>query len=185
MRRGYSTPELARPFLRPSLDDQHSPADLPDIDTAAERVEEAVRLDQPILVHGDYDADGMCSAALLTRGLARLGANVVGFVPHRMTDGYDLGSAGLARAADVGARLIITADCGVTAVDAVRAAAEQGIDVVVTDHHRPGPTLPAAVAVVDPSRADSHYPFGAWPESASRSSCSATSSTGPACLPRL
>lgn len=159
LRRGYATPELARPFLRPSLDDQHSPAELPDIDTAAERVEEAIRLDQPILVHGDYDADGMCSAALLTRGLTRLGANVVGFVPHRMTDGYDLGPAGLARAANVGARLIITADCGVTAVDAVRAAAEQGIDVVVTDHHRPGPTLPEAVAVVNPSRADSSYPF--------------------------
>ncbi len=159
VRRGFATPDLARPFLRPRLDDQHPPSDLPDIDLAAERVEEAIRSDKPILVHGDYDADGMCSAALLTRGLIRLGANVVGFVPHRMTDGYDLGPAGISRAAEVGARLIVTADCGTTAVDAVRAASEQGIDVVVTDHHRPGATLPQAAAVVNPNREDSHYPF--------------------------
>lgn len=159
VRRGFTTPDAARPFLRPSLEDQNSPEQLPDIDTAADRIEAAIRAGEPILAHGDYDADGMSSAALLTRGLSRLGATAIGFVPHRMTHGYDLGPAGLARAAEAGARLIVTADCGVTAIDAVRAASEQGIDVVVTDHHRPGATLPEAVAVVNPNRSDSRYPF--------------------------
>lgn len=159
VRRGYATPDVARPFLRPNLDDLNPPADLPDIDAAAERIEEAIRSGHPILVHGDYDADGMSSAALLTRGLSRLGAVAVGFVPNRMTDGYDLGPAGLRRAVEVGARLIVTADCGVTAVEAVRAASRQGIDVVVTDHHRPGATLPEAAAIVNPNRANSRYPF--------------------------
>jgi single-stranded-DNA-specific exonuclease len=159
VRRGVHTPELARRFLRPRLGDQHPPELLPDIGPAVARIEAAIRAGEGVLVHGDYDADGMCSAALLTRGLTRLGAQVTGFVPHRTRDGYDLGRAGLDRAVELGARLIVTADCGVSAVGAVRAASEYGIDVVVTDHHRPGSSLPEAAAVVNPNRSDSLYPF--------------------------
>jgi single-stranded-DNA-specific exonuclease len=112
-----------------------------------------------ILVHGDYDVDGMTAAALLARGLRELGARVDAFVPHRLRDGYDLGAAGLARAEKMGARLILTADCGMTAVETVDAANEAGLDVIVTDHHRPGLRLPAALAIVNPHRADSEYPF--------------------------
>jgi single-stranded-DNA-specific exonuclease len=90
--------------------------------------------------------------------LRRLGARVVPFVPHRVRDGYDLGPAGIRRAAEADARLILTADCGVVAHDAVEAATQAGIDVIVTDHHVPGATLPPARAVVDPKRADCSYP---------------------------
>ncbi len=160
VRRGYGSPIDARSFLRPRLADQHLPDRLPDIGPAVERIEAAIRGRESLLVHGDYDADGMCAAALLTRGLRVLGARATAFVPHRLADGYDLGAAGLDRAEAVGATLIVTADCGTSAHGTVRAAAERGIDVIITDHHRPAPTLPSAVAVVNPNRTDSAYPFG-------------------------
>lgn len=135
------------------------PGSLPDLARAVSRIEEAIAAGETILVHGDYDVDGMTAAALLTRGLRELGGRVEAFVPHRLRDGYDLGAAGLARASDVGARLILTADCGMTAVEAIEAANAAGLDVIVTDHHRPGLRLPAAHAIVNPHRADSEYPF--------------------------
>ena len=129
------------------------------MEAALQRIEEAVKREEPILVHGDYDVDGIASAALLERGLRRLDAKVEGFVPHRTQDGYDLGPAGLRRAREMRARLIITVDCGMTALEAIEEAGASGIDVVVTDHHRPGLRLPPAAAVVNPHRADSEYGF--------------------------
>ncbi len=160
IRRGYPEPASARRLLRPLLDQLHPPGDLPDMAVATERIEIAIEKGDTILVHGDYDVDGMAATAVLVHGLRALGADVTGFVPHRTRDGYDLGSAGLARAETEGARLIITADCGVSALEGVQAASERGIDVIVTDHHRPGPVLPEAVAVINPNRADSRYAFG-------------------------
>src|SRR6266702_3929216 len=107
-----------------------------------------------ILVQGDYDVDGQCASAMLTRILRSAGGTVHPFVPHRIRDGYDFGPAGLGEAQRVGARLIITCDCGITAVAAVAAARAAGIDVIVTDHHLPGDELPPANAVLDPRRAD-------------------------------
>jgi single-stranded-DNA-specific exonuclease len=159
VRRGHATPEAARAFLRPSFEALHPPDQLPDMLAAVERIEAAIRSREGILVHGDYDADGLASAALLTRALRELGARVEPFVPHRLRDGYDLGPAGLARAREVGAGLILTADCGVSAADAVDEAGRSGLDVIVTDHHRPPPRLPEAVAVVNPAREDAIYPF--------------------------
>lgn len=159
VRRGRGEPDAARAFLRPSFASLHSPDLLPDMEAALDRVERAVARAEPILVHGDYDADGVCSAALLTRGLQELGARIEPFVPHRLRDGYDLGEGGLARAREVGAGLVLTADCGVSAVEAVETAGRMGLDVVITDHHRPPPRLPAAVAVVDPAREEAGYPF--------------------------
>jgi single-stranded-DNA-specific exonuclease len=129
------------------------------MEAAAERVGQALSRGETVLVHGDYDADGMSAAALLTFGLRGLGGRVEAFVPHRTRDGYDLSNAGLQKAFDVGASLILTADCGVTASSAVVKAAKLGIDVVVTDHHRPGSEAPPAVAVVDPMLPHSEYPF--------------------------
>jgi len=117
---------------------------------AVELIVAAVRGAVPILVHGDYDVDGQCAAALLTRVLASVGGRAHAFVPHRLRDGYDFGPAGLAEARRLGAGLIITCDCGITAVEAVRAARAAGIDVIVTDHHLPGDALPPASAVLDP-----------------------------------
>lgn len=159
LRRGVDSPDEARSFLRPHLSSVHSPYDLPNMRAAVERVELAVAGGETILVHGDYDADGMSSAALLTLGLRELGGRAEAFVPHRVRDGYDLSDAGLQRASELGASLIVTADCGVTAAAAVTRAAGMGIDVVVTDHHRPGGELPSAVAVVNPMLPGSAYPF--------------------------
>jgi single-stranded-DNA-specific exonuclease len=155
--RGHDRPDLARAFLRPSLDALLDPAGLTDLHAAVARIGLAIDRGETILVHGDYDVDGICAATLYTRVLRRLGATVVPFVPHRVRDGYDLGQAGLQRAAEADARLILTADCGVVAHEAVEAAAQAGIDVIVTDHHVPAATLPAAVAVVNPKRADCEY----------------------------
>ena len=157
--RGLSDVAEIRSFLSPRLQDLHDAFLMPEMHAAVQRVEEAVRRGEKILVHGDYDADGMSAAALLTLGLKRLGADVETFVPHRTRDGYDLSEAGLERAGRIGAGLIVTADCGVTAVEAVARARRQGRDVIVTDHHRPGKRLPPAVAVVNPMRQDSVYPF--------------------------
>ncbi|MFQ5679615.1 MAG: single-stranded-DNA-specific exonuclease RecJ [Gemmatimonadota bacterium] len=159
VRRGLGEPQAAKRFLRPDPRALHSPHLLPDMQAAVDRVESAVTREETVLVHGDYDADGLSGTALLTRGLAELGAKTEPFVPHRTKDGYDLGAAGLARARQVGAALILTVDCGVSAMDPVRQATEAGIDVVITDHHRPGPELPPASAVVNPNRKDSTYPF--------------------------
>src|SRR3989454_522519 len=154
VQRGLAAPELAKAFLRPDLErlsDPHAWADMP---RAVELVVAAVRAGTPILVHGDYDVDGQCAAALLTRVLSSVGGRVHAFVPHRLRDGYDFGPAGLAEARRLGAGLIITCDCGITAVEAVRAARAAGIEVIVTDHHLPGDELPPASAVLDPRRAD-------------------------------
>jgi single-stranded-DNA-specific exonuclease len=156
--RGLGNPDDARRHLRPLLDHLHPPAALAGIDVAAERVRAAIRRGETILVHGDYDVDGVCAAALYTRFLRRLGARVEAFVPHRLRDGYDVGRAGLRRAEEVGASLLLTADCGTVAHEALRRAADAGLDVVVTDHHTPGGTLPPAVAVVNPNRRDCAYP---------------------------
>jgi single-stranded-DNA-specific exonuclease len=121
---------------------------------AVEAIAATVRAGGTILVHGDYDVDGQCATALLTRALRAAGADAVGFVPHRLRDGYDFGPAGLAAAQRAGASLVVTCDCGITAVDTVRAARAAGIGVVVTDHHLPGAELPPALAVVDPQRGD-------------------------------
>ncbi|MBW3535023.1 MAG: single-stranded-DNA-specific exonuclease RecJ [Gemmatimonadetes bacterium] len=157
--RGILAAEDARRFLRPLLEHLAVPGLLADADRAVARIRRALDAGETILVHGDYDVDGICSAALLTRVLRRLGGHVVPFVPHRVRDGYDLGATGIRTATEAGATLIVTADSGILAHAAVADAAAAGIDVVVTDHHTPGATLPPAVAVVNPNRADCEYPF--------------------------
>jgi single-stranded-DNA-specific exonuclease len=128
------------------------------MDAAVARITHAIREKQRILVHGDYDVDGICGCSLYTRALRAMGAIVEPFVPHRLTDGYDLGQAGIRRAVEVEAALILTVDCGIVAHDAVAAAKDAGIDVIITDHHTPGPRLPDAIAVINPNRPDCTYP---------------------------
>ena len=156
--RGHGDPIAAKAFLRPTLDALHDPGTLAGIDAALDRIRFAIDHGETILVHGDYDVDGICATALYTRLLRRMGARVAPFVPHRVRDGYDLGPAGIRRAAGADARLILTADCGIVAHEAVREARKAGIDVVVTDHHTPDHGLPEAHAVVNPRRPDCRYP---------------------------
>jgi single-stranded-DNA-specific exonuclease len=156
--RGYGSEDDARAFLRPNLTGLSDPMSWADMPEAVAAVQAAVRRGEPILIHGDYDVDGQCAAALLTRVLREAGGAAHAFVPHRVRDGYDFGPAGLARARELGARLIITCDCGITAVETVRAARALGIEVIVSDHHLPGDALPPATAVLDPRRPDCASP---------------------------
>ncbi|MBI4545234.1 MAG: single-stranded-DNA-specific exonuclease RecJ [Gemmatimonadetes bacterium] len=156
--RGYGEEAAAKAFLKPRLEGLGSPFGLAGMDAAVARLGHAIERGETILVHGDYDVDGICAATLYTRALRELGARVEPFIPHRLRDGYDLSLAGVRAAAAAGATVILTADCGVVAHEAVVAAAGAGIDVVVTDHHTPAPTLPPAAAVVNPNRRDCAYP---------------------------
>jgi single-stranded-DNA-specific exonuclease len=158
VRRGHGRPEEAKEFLRPHVGQIHEPGALAGIGAAVERLRMAIEGGETILVHGDYDVDGICATALYVRALREMGARVEAFVPNRMADGYDLTEAGIRAAVACGAKLILTGDCGIVAHGAVEAAGRRGIDVIVTDHHTPGPTLPPAVAVVNPSRVDCEYP---------------------------
>ena len=122
-----------------------------DLQRAVERIADAVRAQETIFVHGDYDVDGMSSTALLVRVLRGLGAEqVIPFVPNRLTDGYDLGTAGVDAAQRAGATLVVTCDCGTSAREAVAALNTAGIDVIITDHHLPGHALPASYAICNP-----------------------------------
>jgi single-stranded-DNA-specific exonuclease len=154
VQRGHGTDDAARRFLRPALAELSDPHALAGMEEAVDAIVAAVRTGKRILVHGDYDVDGQCASALLTRVLRVAGADVLPFLPHRLRDGYDFGPAGLEAARVAGASLVITCDCGITANETVLAARAAGIGVVVTDHHLPGEQLPPALAVIDPQRED-------------------------------
>jgi single-stranded-DNA-specific exonuclease len=157
--RGIGDPDKAREFLNPSLDDLRDPFLMLDMDVAVDRIINALRDNERILVHGDFDTDGLTSTALLVQTLKSLGGEVDYFIPNRLEEGYGLGKAGVDFARDAGANLLVTCDCGVTSVDPVRYASSLGIDTVITDHHQPEEELPPAVAVVNPHRSDCTYPF--------------------------
>ena len=157
--RGVDTLESARRFLEPSLDDLHDPALLLDMDLAVERINVAIAQGEKILVHGDYDVDGVTSTYLLYAALTDLGGRVEYRIPHRTRDGYGLSVGSIEDAHRRRCSLIVTVDCGITAIEAVARASELGIDTVITDHHEPPATLPLAAAVVNPHRAECGYPF--------------------------
>lgn len=156
--RGFGDVDAAKRFLRPRLVHLHDPASLADGTRAADRIAASIARGERIFVHGDYDVDGICATALLTRWLRALGADVEPFVPHRLRDGYDVTAAGVERAHEAGSGLMITADCGTVAHEPIRRAGELGMDVIVTDHHTVGGGLPPAFAVVNPQRPDCPYP---------------------------
>jgi single-stranded-DNA-specific exonuclease len=158
VQRGFGEAEAARGFLRPAANHIHPPAQLAGVADAVARLRLAMGRGETILVHGDYDVDGICATALYVRALRMMGAKAEPFVPRRLVDGYDLSDAGVQHAVRIGATLILTCDCGIVAHDAVLRARAAGIDVIVTDHHTPGPDLPLAAAVVNPNRVDCGYP---------------------------
>ncbi len=152
--RGIRTAAAAKAFVDPRLADLEPPDRLPDMAVAVSRIVAAIRDKERIAVCGDYDVDGMTGTALLVRFLTLAGGNVTYAIPDRESDGYGLSVAGVDRLHADGVRLAITVDNGVSAFDALERAKALGIDVVVTDHHLPGATLPPAVAIVDPQRTD-------------------------------
>jgi single-stranded-DNA-specific exonuclease len=153
--RGYSDVDRAKRYLRPRL--EHlvglgDPAAMLDLDRAVDRLARAARVGETVLVHGDYDVDGICSTTLMVRTLTMLGARAVPFIPSRLTDGYDLGAAGVRAALDVGATVVLTCDCGTSAIGPVAELQSAGVDVIIADHHLPGGPLPPAYAVLNPKR---------------------------------
>jgi len=157
--RGLDTPEKARDFLDDREDLLHDPFLLKDMDRAVARIRKAIEQKETIAVYGDYDVDGITSTCLLTDYLRRQGASVVFYIPDRMEEGYGLSYQAIDLLHEQGVALIITVDCGITAVNETLHAAELGIDVVITDHHECKEVLPDAVAVVNPHRIDCQYPF--------------------------
>ena len=150
--RGHSPADTAKRYLRPRLDQLLPPEQLLDLDRAVERLVRAIRGGETILVHGDYDVDGMCSTTLMTKSIRALGGTAVPFIPQRLIDGYDLGEAGVRAAASAGATVVVTCDCGTSAVTPVATLQGMGVDVIISDHHLPGGDLPNAFAVLNPKR---------------------------------
>jgi single-stranded-DNA-specific exonuclease len=155
VRRGYSDPGQARAFLEGALPG-HDPYLLGDMAGAVETIRGAISAGKRICVHGDYDADGICATALAVLILRELGADVVWHLPSRFEEGYGVQRETLARLADEGCGLVLTVDCGVTAVEEIAEARKRGLGVVVTDHHRSGETLPDCPVV---ATRPSDYPF--------------------------
>jgi single-stranded-DNA-specific exonuclease len=155
VRRGYGDPEKARAFLA-GEQPPHDPFALGDMRAAVERIRAATAAGERICVHGDYDVDGIAATALAVLLLRELGANVAWHLPSRFDEGYGIAGETLTRLAGEGCALVLTVDCGITAVDEIAAARKLGLDVIVTDHHRPGATLPECpVVATRPSK----YPF--------------------------
>ncbi len=157
--RGIDTPEKAREFLAGGPERLEDPLLLRDMDRAVERIRRAVEQGELVAVYGDYDVDGITSTCLLTSFLRSRGADVVPYIPDRMEEGYGLSCAAVDTLHAQGVTLIVTVDCGITAVEEARHAVELGMDLVITDHHECKEELPAALAVVDPRRGDCPYPF--------------------------
>jgi len=155
VRRGYETPETAEAFLAGAMPG-HDPFLLGDMARAVEAIRAAIAENKRICVHGDYDADGICATALAVLVLRELGADVAWHLPSRFEEGYGLQRETLARLAEEGCGLVLTVDCGVTAVEEIAEAKARGLEVVVTDHHRPGETLPDCPVV---ATRPSEYPF--------------------------
>ena len=156
--RGHHDPEAAERFLRPSLSHLQDPWKLTDLAPAVDRLLGAVARRERIVVHGDYDVDGVTSTVILRRALELLGGDVTHFIPERLRDGYGLQPATIERLQADGARVIVSVDCGIRAPEAARRARELGVDLIITDHHEPDTELPQALAVVNPKRHDCGYP---------------------------
>ncbi|MFM8891261.1 MAG: single-stranded-DNA-specific exonuclease RecJ, partial [Planctomycetia bacterium] len=158
--RGHSDATQVRSFLGGTMSDLRDPDLLPGIPAAADRLLAAARDRRPIVIYGDYDADGMCATAILKECLEAVDAVVSWYVPDRFEEGYGLNREALATLAARGARVVVTVDCGIASVAEARHARELGLELVITDHHNLADTLPEADVLVHPRLPGTAYPFG-------------------------
>ena len=156
--RGITDAAAARTFLSPSLHDLHDPFQLAGMDAAVRRIVAAMQQGEQMAVYGDYDVDGVTATALLLTFFESLGLRVVSYIPERQGEGYGLNAEAMHQLARQGTQLLITVDCGSTALAEVALARELGIDTIITDHHQPPETLPAALAVLNPHQPACSYP---------------------------
>lgn len=159
VQRGIETFEDAKRFFRPSLDDLHDPYLMKDMKKAVARIENAIENEENILVFGDYDVDGTTAVSLVSSYLKTYYPNVATYIPDRYDEGYGISFKGIDFADDNGFSLIIALDCGIKSIDHVAYAKARNIDFIICDHHRPGNSLPEAVAILDPKRDDCSYPY--------------------------
>ena len=157
--RGIESLKSSHDFFNPSNERLHDPFMMKNMDIAVDRISKNIQNQKPILIFGDYDVDGTTGASLLYLGLKDLNAIVEYYIPHREKEGYGLSTGGIDYAQSIGADLLITCDCGINAFKPVDDAADQGIDVIITDHHIPDKKLPNAYAVLNPKQKGCEYPF--------------------------
>lgn len=146
-------------FIDPKRDDLFGPFEMPDMEIAVERIIEAINNNEKTIIYGDYDVDGITSITVLKKYLKDRGLDVGYYIPNRLNEGYGLNKGAIDKIKNEGYTLMITVDCGISAVEEVKYATDLGIDVIVTDHHEPIDELPKAIAVVDAKRKDNKYPF--------------------------
>jgi single-stranded-DNA-specific exonuclease len=158
--RGLDTKAKAEEFLYPSLSHLLDPFSLPDMDRGVDRVMQALRDKEKIMIFGDYDVDGITSTSLLFLVLNKLGGEVTYYLPNRLIEGYGLSEEGILEAQRRGVSLIITVDCGITAVEEIAFAKNKGIDTIITDHHEPKEILPQASAIINPKTIPGGYSGG-------------------------
>ena len=159
VQRGISTFEEAKKFFRPSLEELHDPFLLKDMDLAVSRIEKAIASNENILIYGDYDVDGTTSVSLVASYLKTITTSISTYIPDRYDEGYGISYQGIDFAADNNFSLIIALDCGIKAIDKVAYATKKKVDFIICDHHKPGPKIPDAVAVLNPKRVDCSYPY--------------------------
>jgi single-stranded-DNA-specific exonuclease len=158
--RGYDDERAARVFLAPTYDQLHEPYDMLGMNEAVARLKHAIETHEPVLIYGDYDVDGTTGTAVLLRALKLLGANAGFHIPHRFTEGYGIQQAALEKAVAEGYKLVVSIDCGIRAHEPLYWARDNGLDVIITDHHLPDEKegAPPAFAVLNPNQAGCPYP---------------------------
>ena len=159
VQRGIHDFESAKLFFTPDWSNTHDPFLMKDMDRAVERIEQALEKDEKILIYGDYDVDGTTAVSLLYSFLCKFHDHIDYYIPDRHSEGYGISRQGVDYAIDNGFNLIIALDCGIKAIDKVAHAKGNSVDFIICDHHRPGPELPDAVAILDPKRNDCEYPY--------------------------
>ena len=157
--RNIASYDEAKSFFRPTIDLLHDPFLMKDMDKGTERMAAAIRNNEKVVVYGDYDVDGTTGTACLYSFLKEFGVEVDYYIPHRFKEGYGINPEGIQYAMDIGATLIVSVDCGITAIEETLFAKQHGIDLVICDHHTVGDSIPEAYAVLDPKRPDCDYPF--------------------------
>jgi single-stranded-DNA-specific exonuclease len=159
IQRGIKTESAAKRFFRPMLNELIDPFLMNDMDVAVDRLNDAMGRKERIMVYGDYDVDGCTAVALVYKFLQQFYSNIDYYIPNREEEGYGVSKKGIDFAAETGVKLIIVLDCGIKAVEEITYAKEQGIDFIICDHHVPDEVMPPAVAILNPKREDSTYPF--------------------------
>ena len=152
------TGEQINKFLNPKRSDFYNPYGMPDMEIAVERIEKAIKNQEKTIIYGDYDVDGITSVTVLKSFLEERGLQVGVYIPNRLEEGYGLNKEAVEKISKQGYTLMITVDCGISAVEEVKYANELGIETIITDHHEPGNEIPEAMAIVDAKRKDNTYP---------------------------